>query len=264
MQLSILNVNMKNIIKTIKDTDWIFLIFLLLFINQSNFSLKTIGIIFIYVLRPNIKFGLNKGRIPKFYLLIILLALFNLFINIRDFSYPYLIAFSMASLLWVYCFLAYHQLKLSVEKFVNRNNDTLKVFTFLNFIVSIFQIVRIMLITMKINPYRGLDFPYGLSTGDHVFGIFFENAYLNAMTCSLLAIYFLYKKNYIFLVLAVTTLVLVFVNALTFIFIIILLLILFANIIYSKLKFGCLKNIILDENYYLIIPFTILYIFIIS
>ena len=177
---------MNSIKKVVKEADWIFLVFLLIFLNQSNFSLKTVGIAFIYLVRPNLKFGFFKGRLPKFYLFIIGLSLVNFLFIIRDFSYQYLAAFGVASLLWIYSFLAYHQLKLSVEKFGEKNVSTLKVFTILNFIVSIGQLIRVMAVTGKLNPYQGLDFPYGLSTGDNLYGIFLQNSYYNVMTCAFL------------------------------------------------------------------------------
>jgi hypothetical protein len=222
---------MNSIKKIIKETDWIFFIFLLIFLNQSNFSLKTIGIAFIYIARPNLKFGFFKGRIPKFYLFIIVLAILNYFINIRDFSIPYFVAFSMACLLWVYSFLAYHQLKLSVERYGEKNINTLKIFTLLNLIVTVIQLTRIIIITGKLNPYRGLDFPYGLSTGDNLYGIFLQNSYYNVMTCAFLSVYFLYKRNFIFSLLAVITLILVFANTGTLIFIISLIMIFIMGII---------------------------------
>src|ERR1044071_6675552 len=92
--------------------DWIFLIFLFLFTNQAVLSLKVAGLVFIYLARPNFRFGLQKGRLPKFYLYIILLATINLLVHVREFSAPYLAAFAVGNLLWLFAFLAYHQLKL--------------------------------------------------------------------------------------------------------------------------------------------------------
>ena len=217
--------------RSIKETDWIFLIFLLIFLNQSNFSLKTIGILFIYIARPNLKFGLMKGRMPLFYLLIIGISVLNYLLFIRDFSFPYFAAFGMAMLLWTYSFLAFHQIKLSVEKYGSKSYTTICVFTVLNFIFSILQLGNLIRITGKLNPYRGLDFPYGLSSGDNIYGIYMQNSLYNVMTCAMLAIYFLYKKNYLLCLLSVTTLMLVFANTDTIIFIVALTLILIVGLV---------------------------------
>lgn len=258
--------------KIVKETDWIFLIFLLVFLNQSNFSLKTVGILLIYVARPNFKFGLLKGRIPKFYLFIIALALINLIFNVRDFSYRYLAAFGMASLLWTYSFLAYHQLKLSVEKYAEKSYNTLKVFTFLNFVFSIAQLIHLMVVTKTFNPYRGLDFPYGLSSGDNIYGIFLQNSYYNVMVSAMLAIYFLYKRNFAFCLLAVTPLMLVFANTGTIIFIVALVLVFATGLIASGLKkynaaqslSVWIENLKPPSNYHIRIPAILLFIGLLS
>jgi hypothetical protein len=203
--------------KIAKDTDWKFLFFLLIFLNQSNFSFKIIGIIFIYIIRPDFKFGLFKGRIPKFYLLIIILAIVNLVFNIRDFSGSYMAAFGMACMLWLFSFLAYHQLKLSVEKYGEKTDNTIKVFTVLNTIVCIVQLVIIMAKTNTVNPYRGLAFPYGISTGDNIYGLLLQNCYNNVFISSFLTIYFLYKKNIYLSLCSLLCVVLVFANGLTLI-----------------------------------------------
>jgi hypothetical protein len=264
---------MNSIKKIIKETDWVFLIFLLIFLNQSNFSFKTIGIIFIYIVRPDFRFGFLKGRMPKFYLVIIVFALINFLFVIRDFSFPYLVAFSLSCLLWFYSFLAYHQLKLSVEKNGEKNSSTLKVFTILNFIVCIIQLVQIMKVTGNINPYREqIAFPYGLSTGDNLFGIFLQNCYYNVMICSFLAVYFLYKRNFFYCLLSVTTIILVFANGLILIFLATLLLIFAVGIISGLFKKGALfkglsgfiENIRPRGKFYIAIPIVIAYFFLVS
>lgn len=200
--------------------DWIFLIFLFLFTNQAVLSLKVAGLVFIYLARPNLKFGFSKDRLPKFYLYIILLAAINLLVHVREFSKPYLAAFAVGSLLWTFAFLAYHQLKLHLERYGPQGvYATLKAFTVANVIFSFWQLGKIILITGKLNPYSGLPFPYGMSTGDNIFGFFMQNSYYNMMVSAMLGVYFIFKRNLLFSLLSVITLMLVFGNIGTIVFV---------------------------------------------
>ncbi|WP_276132361.1 hypothetical protein [Polluticoccus soli] len=200
--------------------DWVFFIFLFLFTNQAVLSLKVAGLVFIYLLRPNFKFGLSQDRLPKFYLYIILLAAINLLVHVREFSSGYLAAFSVGSLLWLFAFLAYHQLKLHLERYGPEGvYETLKAFTLANVLFSFWQLGKIILITGKLNPYSGLPFPYGMSTGDNIFGFFMQNSYYNMMVSAMLGVYFIFKRNLLFSVLSVITLMLVFGNIGTIVFV---------------------------------------------
>jgi len=265
---------MTSLKKLIKETDWILLIFLFLITNQAIFIFKIIGLIFIYVVRPNFKFGFLKGRIPKFYLFIIILSFINLFIHISDYSKPYIAAFTVGNLFWLACFLSHHQLKLSVEKYgANALHSTLKTFTIINFIFCISQIGRIILITTHLNPYRNLDFPYGMSTGDNVFGFFMESSLYNMMICTMLAIYFLFKKDILFFFLATTSFVLVFSNLGTIIYLGVICCILLVYLFTSKQKKYAAQpvnkvarffyNITPPFNYSLLIPLNFLFIILI-
>jgi len=224
-----------------KNIDWLLLVFLVLFTNQAILSLKIIALIAIYILRPNLKFGLN--RIPRFFQIIILISFVNLFLN-QDFSKKYLVAFAIGNLFWVLCFLAYHQFKLSLEKYgTGTVSRTLQVFTLLNFAACVYQLIQIMILTGKLNPYKGLGFPYGMSTGDHIYGIFMGNAYNNLMVSALLAMFFIFRKNILFTAVSVASMLLVFGNAGIIIFFAVLAGILLLGIRYGRSsKSSLIKN----------------------
>lgn len=182
---------MERIKSFIKQTDWILLIFLFLVANHAMFTLKLVGLAFIYILRPNLKFGFFKGRIPKFYLYIILLALVNLFFHVRDFSYEYLTAFAVGNSFWIFGLLIHHQLRLSIEKNGDETvRSTMKAFVLCNFAFCLFQLGRIIAITHTANPYVNLPFPYGMSTGDKIYGFFMESSYYNMMVSAMVAVLF--------------------------------------------------------------------------
>lgn len=258
---------MNSISKTIKQTDWVLLIFLLLFTNQAVLSLKVVGLLFVFLLRPNLRFGIFKDRLPLFYLLIVLLAAFNLVFNIKEFTPAYLSAFSVGCLFWLFGFLAFHQVKSGIEqKGVSAIYSTMKIYTILNLLASLIQLVQIMLITNRINPYTDLDFPYGMSTGDNIFGIPMQNSYFNMMISCMLALYFLFKRNLLFVILSIISLILVFGNVGTIIFFILMLALFGTGILNSILQYNpsgagflrWLQRISPPGRYYLYIPMILL------
>lgn len=207
-----------------KNIDWVLLIFLLLFTNQAIFSVKILGLVLVYLLRPNLKFGLNKGRMPLFIPILLMLSSINFVFFTRDFSSEYLVAFIAGNLLWVFSFLSFHQVKFSIERYgTGTAHRTLKAFIILHFLFCIGQLVRIMFITGRMNPYDiALDFPYGMSAGDNVFGVLLENSLYNVTISTFLTIYFIFKKNWLHAILASLCAVLVFSNFGTIIFVFVL------------------------------------------
>ncbi len=247
-----------------KGVDWTYLFFLFLITNQAMVSLKVLGIIFIFIMRPNFKFGFSQDRIPKFYPYILLLSVLSLLIHIRDFSSNYLVAFLVGNLYWLFGLLTFHQTRISLGKYGPEGmNKLLKVFSVLNLAFSIYQLVQIMMITGKINPYSKLPFPYGMSTGDNIYGFFMESSYYNMMVSAVLSVYFLYKKNLFFALVSITTLILVFGNFGTLVFFGILAAMLFCGIlarIAGAKKGTFLYNIAPRGNFGLYIPGVAIYI----
>ncbi len=244
-----------------KNIDWVLLLFLLLFTNQAMFSLKLLGLLFVYVARPDFKFGIAKGRVPLFIPLLLLLSCINFFLFVRDFSYEYTIAFIAGNALWVFSFLSFHQIKLSIERYgTGTAHKTLKLFIVLHFLFCIGQLVRIMLSTGTLNPYVGLEFPYGMSTGDNVFGTFMENSLYNVTVSGFLAIYFLFKRNWFHAMLASVCVILVFSNFGTIVFGSVLLGLFFTGTLYALTngKITWLKRIAPPGNFALYIPAYIL------
>lgn len=221
----------------LKKIDWPLLLFLFCFTNQAYFTLKLAALILIYLFRPNFRLGLFKGRLPIFYPLIVLLSVVNLLVNVRDFSIPYLSAFAVGNAMWLFCLLGYHQIKLSIDKTgTGTIHRTLKIFTLLNFVGCGIQFVQAAYATHHINPFfNDLPFPYGLSTGDFMAGLFLKNAYCNMMVSAMLAIYFLFRRNYLYSIVAMFCEVLTFINAAT-ILIFLLLLLMFVGVLLGNMS----------------------------
>jgi hypothetical protein len=184
------------------ETDLPLLAFLLLFLN-IKLPVKIFGILLIYVLRFNFKFGINlrgSSRLPLFYCLITALALIQLLI-LGIFQSNYLLLWSVSVGIWGICFLASHQMKLAVEKnSVAKIKNALKAFFCINFIFSIWNLVALMLETGSINPYtyEGMSYRYFTSTGDYIRGVTFDVCTTNMLINAFGLFYFLYQRNYIF------------------------------------------------------------------
>jgi hypothetical protein len=246
--------------------DWLLLIFLFLFTNQAVLTYKLVGLVLIYLFRFNFKFGMFKGRLPKFYFFILLLALFSFVFIVKEFSSDYITAFIVGNLFWVFSLMAAHQVKLSVERYGHKSvYETMKVFTFVNFIFCIYQLVSIMQITGTINPYNEyIPFPYGMSTGDNIYGAFLQNSYYNNMVSAILAVYFIFKRNATFTILSVICLVLIFGNFGTILFVSLLAGLLLAGIFagaaqYSKGSLATwIKQVAPKGAFYLYLPGLVL------
>jgi len=194
------------------NIDWGLLIFLLLFLNVK-LVVKVAAIFFIYVLRPDFKFGfkLRNSRLPVFYLLVIGIALFNWLISglIGNFNYSLVLATGI--LFWVLCILAIHQVKLSVEK----NNPaiiyrTIVTFFIINALVSLFVYAGIVWETGAINAYRyqGNYQKYFIGTGDYIKGITFDTSTTNAVLNAFGVIYFLLHGKNVLIILCMAVLLL--------------------------------------------------------
>ncbi|HEX4375319.1 MAG TPA: hypothetical protein VHZ50_18585 [Puia sp.] len=186
----------KNLLNKI---DWQLLLFLLLFL-QVKLAVKVAGIVIIYLMQWNFRFGfkIKNSRLPLFYPVIIAIAFVGLLLNANFTNFRYDVVFVTGICFWVLCILAIHQLKL----FVDRNdaqkiNQTIIVFFILNAIVSVITLLIIILKTGALNPYlyQGENQKYFISTGDYIKGITFDTSTTNAILNAFGVIYFLVKKN---------------------------------------------------------------------
>jgi hypothetical protein len=111
--------------------------------------------------------------------------------------------------IWTTCFLASHQVKHMIET-INPEiiYRTIIVFFLLNTIVSATQYLCIVFETGAINPFRyqGEFQKYFISTGDYIKGISFDTSTTNAVLNAFGAIFFLYKRNWLMLLVCTCTL----------------------------------------------------------
>ena len=111
--VSVYRIDFKHILNKV---DWKLLLFLLLFLNVK-LAVKIPAIVIIYLLRFNFKFGFSfkKTRLPLFYPMVIIIALFNLVVYKGYGNTNYPVVFLMGMGFWLLCLLAVHQVKIAVE-----------------------------------------------------------------------------------------------------------------------------------------------------
>lgn len=183
----------------VKSIDWKLLLFLLLFLNVKLF-VKLLALVLIFSFRPDFKFGirLTNSRMPLFYLLAIIIAGLNLLAEglFKNFSYD--LSFLTGIMFWGMCMLAFHQVRLAVEK--NESviiHRTLLVFFIINAFVSLIIYTGIIWETGTINPYRfqGNFQKYFINTGDYIKGIAWDTSTTNAILNAFAVIYFLIRNK---------------------------------------------------------------------
>lgn len=198
------------LIKFIKDkisrVDFVLLIFLLL-MSQEKIVLKLLALLFIFAFHFNVKFGFKADRLPLFYLLVVFVEIMK-YLFMGNSYLGNLSTLGVSSLYWLLSFLTLHQLMLSAEgNRINKTENALKVFTWINLLVCLFQLVRIMIVTRSLNPYSveifapdirfpEIIFPYGHSSGDLIRGVFYDNHY-NAIVSQFCLIFFLSGRKYL-------------------------------------------------------------------
>ncbi len=180
--------------------EWKLLIFLLLFLDVK-LAVKFSAIVLCFIIQPNFRFGFTfkQSRLPLFYLLLIVIAVFN-FIVYQHFTGNYSLVVLTGIIFWLSCILAIHQVKCFVEKTdIDILHNTLFIFFIINIIASLLNLSAIFFEIGFQNPFRyqGEYQKYFINTGDHIKGISFDSSTTNALINSFGIIYFLYRKKYI-------------------------------------------------------------------
>lgn len=179
----------------IQEIDIAFLIFLLLITNVS-LIMKLIGVVFIMCLR--FKSIVKIKNLPLFYPFIIILIALQLVVNYQSLSPNYLLLACFGIFMWTLSSLILYQIKNGIVISGNQKiHNTIVVFFIINALYSIYHLVSIMLKIQNINPYNapGMDLYYGMSTGDHIFGVFKDTSTTNSCINVLGFVYFLFKRK---------------------------------------------------------------------
>jgi hypothetical protein len=234
------------------------LIFLIFFLNVK-FIVKVMAIIFMIISSRNFKFGfsLKNSRLPLFYLLIILLEIVKYLLVVHNFGLDYSLVFSMGILQWVFCLLSIHYLKLQIDQDNSgRTHDSIKVFFILNFLVSLFFLAILIFHPIWLTFWgHGANVTFDdTSAGDTILGISFDTSTVNATINCLGFIYFLFKKEYIFCLVNLLTVVLCTSNLTFFLILAILILIVLTAREKKTRLYTILYTLVFLLLYFLIYP----------
>jgi len=232
------------------------LLFLIFFLNVK-FVVKIMAIVILTLFYMNFKFGLSwkKTRLPLFYFLIILIEIIKFIFVTHNYSINYMIVFSFGILQWTISLLAIHYLKFFVEQDTTiRIHNTIRSFFLINFLISLFFLSLLIFSPSSLGFWgHGADISFNHpSAGDTILGITFDTSTINATINSIGLIYFLYKKDHIFSLICVLTIVLCTSNV-TMVFIIVTLGLMFLTVRSNKLRFQTLSAIFLLVLLYLAI-----------
>ncbi|MBS1584159.1 MAG: hypothetical protein JSS82_01230 [Bacteroidetes bacterium] len=135
---------------------------------------------------------------PPFYLLILLPAFINFLFFNSDFSAAHFVSFTIGTLYWLMCVLAFALLHSRLKNGPDqRTNNTISFVFWVNFAVSMAGLIYTMVLSGSIDPYRSADLRFGNSTGDYIRGIFLAPSYINMFINAMFCIYFLYGRKYL-------------------------------------------------------------------
>lgn len=224
------------------------LLFLIFFLNVK-FIVKVLAIVILTLYYLNFNFGLSwkKTRLPLFYFLIILIEIVKFIFITRNYSLNYLIVFSFGILQWIISLLAIHYLKFFVEQdTAQRIHNTVRSFFFINFSISLFFLTLLIFSPSSLGFWgHGADISFNHpSAGDTILGITFDTSTINATINSIGLIYFLYKKDHLFSLICILTIVLCTSNV-TMAFIVVTLGIMFLTVRSNKLRFQTFSAVLL-------------------
>ncbi len=184
-----------------KATDWLLLAFLVLLLNVK-LVVKAAAILLMLVFRFNRRTGLRlkQPRLPLFYPVMMGIGLLSAVAGGHLTGLNYLMVLAVGLFSWLFCFIAIHQLKTTVERtdpeILHR---TLLLFFVLNIVVSFVVYAGIVWETGTINPYRyqGQYQKYFIGTGDYIKGISFDTSTTNAVINAFGVVYFLQRRQYV-------------------------------------------------------------------
>jgi hypothetical protein len=207
-----------NLKKRAASVDWKLLAFLILFLNVK-IGVKVFALILIYLLQFDFKLGFSfkNSRLPLFYPIAIVIAVFNWIIYSGYTNFNYNLVFFSGIGFWLLCILAMHQVKLAVDR--NKADvihNTILIFFLLNAAVSMATLFNIVREIHTINPYRyqGQYQKYFIGTGDYIKGLTFDVSTTNAVLNAFGVIYFLIRKNAAMLLLCMAVMLLTGSNSL--------------------------------------------------
>jgi hypothetical protein len=178
--------------------DWPLLLFLVFFLNVK---------LYVKALAVLVAVGYNwrrRGFFERdlwwwFYPVMILLALINAGLSIREMSLPAWVAFGLGCMYWGLAMLAAWQVLLFVRRGdAEKLRETVSFFFLLNAGMMLASFVRICIQAGALNPYNyeGEHRRYFISTGDMITGIGLDGSVTAALISACGLLFFLYRRRW--------------------------------------------------------------------
>ena len=207
------SLNLRILKKKLEPYDWKLLLFLVLVMNVK-LVVKVLALLLMTLLeRKNISLE-NMARQPYlfFYFGMMAITLINLLLQIKTIPANYLPAVALGIFLWsISALAAYHLFRIVQKQDIKKLHATVCLFFLSHIAIIFFNLLLIMFKTGSINPYtyRGLNQKYYISTGDFISGITFDSPVTTAFICAFGILYFLFRRQFLFSIMAMASLLLI-------------------------------------------------------
>ncbi len=180
------------------------ILLILCVVAQHSFLIKFIGIFILAIFHYKVLYKVDFRKIPLFYTLLPSLELIKFFFIDPNYTNGRVVQFLIGMIYWIsslfLCKLIYNQIN---TKPVINIFRSLKFFTLINFVVSVYQFLKICFIEGVINPYNtGHHHPYGVSSGDLITGLLGGVHLTNVFICLILILFYVHKRNMVFMLLS--------------------------------------------------------------
>lgn len=186
----------------LRAANWPFLIFL---VGVTSIKLQ-VKIVFIaaylvFLLVKKVPFGRIFEGPVKFYVLMPVAGLLAALLH-RSFAVPgYWFGNLTSIVIWLMCACSFLLIRVTLGNTPQEKAQrSIELFFILNGLFCLFQLAQMIIVSKHIFPYwyTELDNIYGVSTGDHLHGIFMDNSTVNAAICLMSVFYFLFVRRYAF------------------------------------------------------------------
>lgn len=193
---------MNKVLKYKHLIDWPFLIFLI-GITSVKLQVKIIilTLYLAFLLIRKIRLANLKSNPTKFYLLMPVIGSLSAAL-VGSFQFKeYWLGNIIGVVIWLMCALSFVLLSTAVNTIdKNKIENSILTFFVINWMICIIQIAKMIIASRHIFPYwyTELSSIYGVSSGDHLHGIFQDNSTVNAAISMISVFYFLLLKKYKF------------------------------------------------------------------